>query len=378
MEIYAKNQGGTSWYSSILMERGGFMWLEPNDWAIETVQYLDETGRPAENTPDVADDELIQLYKWMVQARVFDQRALKLQRQGRIGTYAPMSGQEAAQVGSACALGEQDWIYPSYRETAACFVHGFPMKNFFLYTMGHLKGTDAQGAHVFPVQIIIAAQCLHAVGGAWAGKYNNENSVSVAYIGDGGTSEGDFHEALNFAGVYQLPLVFFVQNNQWAISVPRAKQTASKTIAQKAAAYGIANIQVDGNDVIAVYTTMKQALERARKGNPVLIEAVTYRQGPHTTADDPTKYREPQEVQTWLAKDPLKRTKAYMITKGIWNEELDQRQYEIAEQVVSEAFEQAVQTPKSKVEEIFDLVYEQKTNQLQEQQMTAADKGALT
>jgi pyruvate dehydrogenase E1 component alpha subunit len=356
---------------------GNRMWIEPNEVTVEKVQYLDENGKLLGGAPDITDDELVSLYKWMVQARVFDQRALKLQRQGRIGTYAPMIGQEAAQVGSAFSLEKQDWIYPSYREVGACFVHGFPMKNFFLYTMGHLKGTDAEGANVFPVQIIIGAQCLHAVGGAWAGKYNKENSVSIAYIGDGGTSEGDFHEALNFAGVYKLPLVFFVQNNQWAISVPRSKQTASKTIAQKAVAYGMASIQVDGNDVLAVYTTMKQALARARQGNPVLVEAITYRQGPHTTADDPTKYRDNQELAEWLTKDPLKRMKAFIVEKGIWNEALDDAEFQAAEQKVTEAFDQAVNTPKSTVEEIFDVVYEHKTNQLTEQKNSIAAEGVL-
>ena len=348
------------------------MWLEPNEIEVKMVQYLDENGRLISGEADITDEELVSLYKWMVQVRVFDQRALKLQRQGRIGTYAPMLGQEAAQVGSARALGKQDWIYPSYREVGACFVHGFPMKNFFLYTMGNLRGADTEGANVFPIQIIIAAQCLHAVGGAWAGKYNKENSVSVAYVGDGGTSEGDFHEALNFASVYKLPIIFFVQNNQWAISVPRTKQTASKTIAQKAVAYGMAGIQVDGNDCLAVYTTMKQALERARQGNPVLIEAVTYRQGPHTTADDPTKYRDLQELEQWMAKDPLKRMKAFIVEKGIWSEEFDQAEFTAAEQKVTEAFELALHTPKSKIEEIFEIVYEQKTNQLIEQQQAVA------
>jgi pyruvate dehydrogenase E1 component alpha subunit len=347
------------------------MWIEPSELKIERMQVLDENGKLVGPAPDISEDDLISLYKWMVLARVFDQRVLKLQRQGRIGTYAPLIGQEAAQVGSAFTLEEQDWIYPSYREGAAIFVHGFPMRNFFLYTMGHLKGTDAEGAHVFPVQIIIAAQCLHAVGGAWAGKYNGENSVSVAYIGDGGTSEGDFHEALNFAGVYKLPVVFFVQNNQWAISVPRSKQTASETIAQKALAYGLAGIQVDGNDVLAVYATMKQALERARSGNPVVVEAVTYRQGPHTTADDPTKYRQQDDVENWLAKDPLKRMKAFIIEKGLWNEGLDQQEYAAAEQKVSEAFEIALNTPKSSVSDVFEVVYERKPEQLTQQQEAA-------
>lgn len=354
------------------------MWVEPNETVVNRVQILDEAGKLVRTYPEIHDEELLGLYKWMVQARAFDQRALKLQRQGRIGTYAPMIGQEAAQVGSAFALKEQDWIYPSYREVGASLVHGVSMENFFLYTMGNLQGgTSARNTNVFPVQIIIGAQCLHAVGGAWAAKLQDENSVSVAYIGDGGTSQGDFHEALNFAGVYKLPVVFFVQNNQWAISVPRSKQTASNTIAQKAAAYGITGVQVDGNDVLAVYSTMQEALKRAREGKPVLVEAVTYRQGPHTTADDPTKYRENTEVEAWLEKDPLKRMKVFMIDRNIWNEELDQREFEIANENVSKAFELAENSPSSKTEEVFDFVFEQKTKQLQEQKSSLGTEGVL-
>lgn len=353
------------------------MWIEPNKMEIKKIQYLDENGKLVENRPDVGEDELIHLYKWMVQARIFDQRALKMQRQGKIGTYAPMIGQEAAQVGSAYALEDQDWIYPSYREIGASLVHGVPMSNVFLYTTGHIKGAFYAGSNVFPIQIIIGAQCLHAVGGAWASKYTKENSVSVAYIGDGGTSEGDFHEALNFAGVYGLPVVFFVQNNQWAISVPVSKQTASTTIAQKAVAYGITGVQVDGNDVIAVYSTMKKGLELARSGKPVLIEAITYRQGPHTTADDPTKYREGSEVDEWLAKDPLTRVKKLLLEKGVWNEEMDRQEYRIADQKVTEAFEQAINTPRSHIKEMFDFVYEEKTNRLKEQQNSIPAKGVL-
>jgi pyruvate dehydrogenase E1 component alpha subunit len=361
-----------------LLEWRMFMWIEPNETQVNRVQILNETGKLVSTYPEIRDEELLGLYKWMVQARTFDQRALKLQRQGRIGTYAPMIGQEAAQIGSAFALKEQDWIYPSYREVGASLVHGVSMENFFLYTMGNLQGgTSAKSSHVFPVQIIIGAQCLHAVGGAWASKLQHENSVSVAYIGDGGTSQGDFHEALNFAGVYKLPVVFFVQNNQWAISVPRSKQTASSTIAQKAAAYGITGVQVDGNDVLAVYSTMQEALKRAREGKPVLVEAVTYRQGPHTTADDPTKYRQNTEVESWLEKDPLKRMKAFMIDRNIWNEELDQKEFGIANENVSKAFDLAENTPSSKTEEVFDFVFEQKTKQLQEQKSSIGTEGVL-
>lgn len=345
------------------------MWLEQQSIQVEKVSYIDGEGKPLKKDISIDVDDLIQMYKWMVKTRVFDIRAVKLQRQGRIGTYAPLYGQEAAQIGSAFALRREDWIYPSYREAGVSMVHGFPMSNFFLYTMGHLKALAQGEANVFPVQIIIGAQCLHAVGGAWASQYKGEDSVSVAYIGDGGTSEGDFHEALNFAGVYQLPVIFFVQNNQWAISVPIEKQTASKSIAQKALAYGISGIQVDGNDVAAVYMTMKEAIQRAKEGKPVLIEAVTFRKGPHTTADDPTKYRLEDEVIEWQKKDPLERIKRYLNSLGVWDEEQDQNTYQAAEEEVTLAFEEALQTPMSSLEDAFEYIYEEKTEQLIEQQM---------
>ena len=349
------------------------MWLEQEQLEVEKVTYIDETGNLLKKNISITNEELIQMYKFMVQARVFDVRAIKLQRQGRIGTYAPLQGQEAAQVGSAFALRKNDWVYPSYREIGVSLVHGLPMYQFFLYTMGHLQALAQETATIFPIQIIIGAQCLHAVGGAWTSQYNNEDNVSVAYIGDGGTSEGDFHEALNFAGVYKLPIIFFVQNNQWAISVPIAKQTASKSIAQKALAYGISGIQVDGNDAVAVYLTMKEAIERAKKGKPVLIEAVTFRQGPHTTADDPTKYRLEAEVKEWGEKDPLERLKHYIISLGIWDLDKDQDTYLEAENEVTKAFEVAQEIPKSKLADAFDHVFEKKTKQLEEQQLQVVE-----
>lgn len=341
---------------------------------VKMVQYLDEDGNEREGYEPILNTELVEMYKWMIKSRVFDQRAIKYQRQGRIGTYAPFQGQEAAQIGSAFALEKSDWIYPSYREGASSFVHGLTMSQTFLYAMGNMKGLSQKEANVFPTQIIIAAQCLHAVGGAWASKYRKENVVSVAYVGDGGTSEGDFHEAMNFAGVYKLPIIFFVQNNQWAISVPVSKQTASPTIAQKALAYGIDGIQVDGNDLIAVYLTMQEAIKRARQGKPILIEAITYRQGPHTTADDETKYRIAEEDSAWKLKDPIKRMKAHLIKKDVWSEALDKEEYELAEEMVTEAFEIAANSSKTEIQELFDHVYQDKPTLLKEQQRSV-EKG---
>lgn len=343
------------------------MILHSNSIDVEMVQYVDENGEVIKSIDDISDEQLISLYKWMVLARVYDERSMKYQRQGRLGTYAPFKGQEAAQVGSAFALKSDDWIYPSYREGAASLVHGLKMSQLFLYTMGHFKGLSQTAVNVFPIQIIIAAQCLHAVGGAWASQYTGKQDVSVAYVGDGGTSEGDFHEALNFAGLYKLPIVFFVQNNQWAISVPVSKQTGSETIAQKAIGYGIDGVQVDGNDVIAVYKVMSEALENARKGKPTLIEAITYRQGPHTTADDETKYRSSEEEAEWLTKDPLKRLKALLISRDIWDEKKDEAEIALAEDQVTEAFEEAINTPKMGLTDVMDSVYVNNTPQIKEQ-----------
>lgn len=332
------------------------MWLSQQDLEIHQVRFLNSVKPLSEQRGKLTDRQLIELYEWMVKARVFDQRAMKLQRQGRIGTYAPLQGQEAAQVGSAYAMGPEDWVYPSYREVGVSITRGMPMSSFFLYAMGHPRGLRQTDANIFPVQIIIGAQCLHAVGGAWADQYSGKNSVNVAYIGDGGTSEGDFHEALNFAGVYRLPVIFFVQNNQWAISVPLEKQTASQSIAQKALAYGIEGVQVDGNDVVAVYHVMKDAVERAKQGMPVLVEAVTFRQGPHTTADDPKKYRTSEDEQSWQVRDPITRMKALLLSAELWDEEKETKLLKVAEEEVAEAYREALELEKGKLEDLFQIV----------------------
>lgn len=342
-----------------------YMFLRANSVKVNMVQYVNDHGESIKEFDDIPDEDLVNLYKWMITSRVYDERSMMYQRQGRIGTYAPFKGQEAAQVGSAYALAKGDWIYPSYREGAASLVHGIPMKYLFLYTMGHLQALSQTEANVFPIQIIIAAQCLHAVGGAWASKYSNSNDVSVAYVGDGGTSEGDFHEALNFAGLYKLPIVFFVQNNQWAISVPFSKQTGSETIAQKALAYGIDGVQVDGNDVIAVYKVMQQALENAREGKPTLIEAITFRQGPHTTADDQTRYRTKDEEKLWLEKDPINRLKRVLLQRNLWDENKEKTELERAENEVTEAFEAAMNMPETKLADVLNSLYVENTPQIE-------------
>jgi pyruvate dehydrogenase E1 component subunit alpha len=293
--------------------------LEPR-FQVEYLSILDSDGNlDTALEPKLADTELRSLYRSMLLARRLDERMVRLQRQGRIGTFAPTKGQEAAQVGSVFSLRPTDWMVPSFRETAAMIWRGWPIEKLLLFFAGHLEGGQpAPDQRDLPITIPVATQLPHAVGLAYAAQYRGDDVVVMAYFGDGATSEGDFHEALNFAGVWHVPVVFVCQNNQWAISVPLKKQTHSRTIAQKALAYGLPGIQVDGNDVLAVYAASLEAVERARAGNgPTLIEAVTYRLGMHTTADDPSKYRSEEEVKAWERKDPLSRFTVYLEKRNI-------------------------------------------------------------
>jgi pyruvate dehydrogenase E1 component alpha subunit len=309
------------------------------------------------------------LYRWMVAARLFDERALALQRQGRLGTYAPLLGQEAAQVGSAYALTPEDWLFPSYREHAALAMRGQGWLQLLMYWGGSEEGNRIpEGVKNFMVCVPIATQILHAVGAAWAAKLKGEKSCALVYFGDGATSEGDFHEGLNFAGVFKVPVVFFCQNNQYAISVPRTKQTASETIAQKAIAYGFEGVQVDGNDVFAVYKVTKEALEKARAGGgPTLIEAVTYRLTHHTTADDWTRYRPAEEVEMWKQKDPIKRLRLYLEKQGLWSEADEAQLIEELKAEIAQAVSQYEALPKRPVEDIFQYMYAEMPWNLKEQ-----------
>jgi pyruvate dehydrogenase E1 component alpha subunit len=293
--------------------------VEPR-YPIEHLSVLDSDGNLDEALdPALAADDLRRLYRAMVLGRRLDERMVRLQRQGRIGTFAPIKGQEAAQMGSVFALRPTDWMVPSFRETAAMIWRGWSIEKMLLLYSGHLEGGQpGPEQHDLPVCIPVATQLPHAVGLAYAIQYRGDDAVVMAYCGDGATSEGDFHEALNFAGVWSVPIVFVVQNNQWAISVPLKKQTHSATLAQKALAYGFPGIQVDGNDVLATYVASRDAVNRARAGDgPTLIECITYRLGVHTTADDPTKYRSQEEVAAWERKDPLTRFTAYLEKRNI-------------------------------------------------------------
>lgn len=337
----------------------------------EPYMILDENGKvlDKENLPELSDDELKYLYKTMVFTRIIDERAVSYQRQGRMLTYAPNTGQEAAQVGSAYALEKRDWLVPAFRELGGWLVKGVPLKNIYLYWYGNEWGSYMpEGVRMLPVAIPIASQLQHATGIGMANNIKGEDSVALAYVGDGGTSSGDFHESINFAGVFKAPVVFVIQNNQYAISVPRKMQTSSKTLAQKAGSYDIPGILVDGNDIFAMYAVTKQAVERAREGlGPTLIEAYTYRLGAHTTSDDPTKYRLDEEVEEWSVKDPIKRFETYLLNEGIITQEYIDELKEELDNEVGTTFESIEDKSDTEIEDIFKYQYEEMTPQLQEQ-----------
>jgi pyruvate dehydrogenase E1 component alpha subunit len=290
---------------------------------VSYLQVLDAEGQlDRDLEPDLPPDSLRFLYHSMVLARQLDLRMLSLQRQGRMGTFAPLMGQEAAQVGSAFALESSDWLVPSFREAAAYIMRGVPLKDILLLFKGREEGNRIpKDQRDLPVNIPVASQLPHAVGLAMAAKIRHDPCAILVYFGDGATSEGDFHEACNFAGVFQAPVVFLCQNNHYAISMPWERQTRARTLAQKALAYGFDGIQVDGNDLLAVYVATYDALARAKAGKgPTLVECMTYRLSMHTTADDPSRYRKKTEEEEWQKHDPIPRFRGYLQGKGLWDE----------------------------------------------------------
>jgi len=292
---------------------------------IQRLGVLDADGNlDTDLEPDLSSEQLTALMRAMLLAREADQRMLKLQRQGRLGTFPPVLGQEATQTAAAFAMAEQDWLVPAFRDLGALLHHGYSLVNYLQYYNGWEEGNQVpEGTRILPPSVVVGSSLLHAVGLAWGKRYQGEPDTAVlTFIGDGGTSEGDFYEAMNFAGVWKAPVVFVIQNNQWAISIPRDAQTSARTLAQKAVAAGIAGIQVDGNDALAVYRACSEAFARARAGEgPTVIEAVTYRLGVHTTADDPRKYRsEEEEKQAW-SREPLLRFATYLDEKGVLDAE---------------------------------------------------------
>lgn len=347
-------------------------------YQIDYLSIFDEDGNLDEELePEISDDMLREMHRCMLLSRRFDERMLNMQRQGRLGTFALVQGQEASQIGSAAALQKKDWMVPSYRESAVFVWRGRDnpvetMVKLLLYNGGFYQGSEsAEEEHNLPVSIPVSSQIMHAVGLAYGSKYREAGEVVMVYFGDGATSEGDFHEAMNFAAVLQTPTVFVCQNNQWAISIPREEQTESKTLAQKALAYGMPGVQVDGNDLLAVYSASQQAIERARGGDgPTMIECVTYRLSLHTTADDPTRYREDEEVDEWEKREPLPRIQNYLRQKDLLSdddiEQLDEEiKGEIKEAV--EEYERRAEELSQQPLTMFDHIYAEMPPYLQEQ-----------
>ena len=342
---------------------------------VESISILDADGHlDADLEPAIPPDDLKRLYRTFLLARRFDERMLRLQRQGRVGTFGPIKGHEAAVLGSVYALRSSDWMVPYYREWPAYMWRGFPLDSLILWYAGFSEGMRVpDGAKDLPLCIPIASQIPHAVGVAYAARYKGEDSVTLVYLGDGATSHGDCQEAMNFAGVFQAPVVFFVLNNQWAISLPCSRQTRARTLAQKATAFGFPGVQVDGNDLLACYVATREAVERARQGQgPTLIEAITYRLSMHTTADDPTKYRSDDEVKLWEAREPLPRFRRYLEQKGIVTEAEHAALEGEVDAQVREAIERAEARMQPDLLDVFEHVYAERPASLEAQRQELA------
>lgn len=342
-------------------------------------QFLDERGKAAQKLPKFAQTpaQLVEMYRMMTLARVFDTRAVALQRTGKLGTYASCLGHEAVHVGTGAAMKYEDVFAPMYREYGTQFWRGVKPAEVLQYWGGDERGSNFSGPpHDFAWSVPIATQCLHAAGAAMAFKLRKEKRVAVALVGDGGTSEGDFYEAVNAAGAYQLPMVFIVCNNKWAISVPLKHQTACETLAQKAIAGGFEGTQVDGNDIVAVRNAMDKALAKARKGGgPTLVEALTYRLSDHTTADDATRYRPDDEVDAAQKKEPLLRLRQYLTDLGEWDEDKEKALRDDCTQQVADAVREYNDTPRQPLESMFDYMYAELPEPLEEQRAAALAAG---
>jgi pyruvate dehydrogenase E1 component subunit alpha len=358
---------------------------ERREAALPPRQILDLEGSWDERTePKLTVDELHTMYRAMLRVRALDTKAMNLHRQGRIGFYVPSFGEEAAQIGSAFALAPQDWIFPAYREQGAALLRGYPLEKLICQFLGngedYLKGRQMPNhfgeptIHFATASSPVGTQIVHAVGGAYASRLRGEDAVSIVYFGDGATSSADFHAGMNFAAVWNTPTIFFCKNNGYAISLPVARQTATATLAEKGLAYGIPGVRVDGNDVLAVYQVTKEAIDRARSvtapgdgqtarhgdgasgngarsrpvapsGGPILIEAITFRMGPHSSADDPTRYRDSAECAAWQARDPISRFRGYLERKGIWSPEQETEACQAVEAEVNAALRWAEKLP---------------------------------
>ncbi|ELY96854.1 thiamine pyrophosphate-dependent dehydrogenase E1 component subunit alpha [Natrialba taiwanensis] len=342
--------------------------LSQGDLEIETYRVVRSDGSfAAERVPDLDNEAFRDFYRWMLLQRIYDERATKLQRRGRLGTIASGHGQEASIIGSGYALSRDDWIFPYGREAGALLLHGLSMRDLLLYWRGIEDASRMEGANVFGMAISIGSHIPLATGKAWGLELDGEDAIAFANLGDGATSTGAFHEGLNFAGVLGVPAVFFCQNNQYAISLPFDEQTNAETVAQKALAYGVDGIRVDGNDVLAVYNAVSTARERALEGAPVLVEAVTYRRSAHTTSDDPTRYRSGDEVDEWEERDPLARYRSFLEQTGRWDAIDEDAIREEVEAEFDEAVDAADAVEERGVEELFAYLHEEMPPELERQ-----------
>jgi pyruvate dehydrogenase E1 component alpha subunit/2-oxoisovalerate dehydrogenase E1 component alpha subunit len=341
----------------------------PADPALGLFGVLGEDGALVPGFSDALPEALLlRMYREMKRVRLLDQRMVLLQRQGRVGFYGACTGQEAAVVGAALAAAPEDWIFPALRENAIMLVRGFPLASFVAQIYGTRadagKGrqmpnhVSSRTVHQVSWSSCVGTQLPHAVGAAWAAKLRGDRVVTLGFLGDGATSESDFHGALNFAGVFQVPSVLICQNNQWAISVPLERQSASATLAIKARAYGVPGVRVDGNDVIAVHQVVAEAAERARSGGgPTFVELVTYRMAPHSTSDDPSRYRRSDDVDTWARKDPLDRFGHYLRGRGMWNDDDEERTLREINEEIARAVDEVEASGPPDRSSLFDDVY---------------------
>lgn len=346
--------------------------LDEVEKKFEMFQILNEKGEIVNEDamPDLSDDELVELMRRMVWTRVLDQRSISLNRQGRLGFYAPTAGQEASQLASQYALEQEDFILPGYRDVPQLIWQGLPLTKAFLFSRGHFVGNQfPDDVNALSPQIIIGAQYVQTAGVALGIKKRGNSSVAITYTGDGGTSQGDFYEGVNFASAFKAPAIFVVQNNNYAISTPRELQTNAKTLAQKAVASGIPGVMVDGMDPLAVYKVTSDARKRAVNGDgPTLIETLCYRYGPHTMAgDDPTRYRTSDEDSDWVKKDPLVRFRTFLESKDLWSEDKENEIMEQAKEDIKKAIKEADATDKQTVTQLMENMYDDMPQNLKEQ-----------
>lgn len=335
--------------------------LRQNSAVPARYSVLQPDGTRAEGVTSRMDEEfLLEALRWMLKSRLYDQRVVGMQRQGRFGVYSPALGQEASTIGSAFAVDpERDWMVPQYREVMATVHHGLPLEVISAQYLGKIgPARIPDGVRVLPTQVAIAAQLQHATGLGWGLRLRGEDAAVIAYIGDGGSSEGDFHEALNLAGVMKAPVVFFLQNNQWAISTSRRVQTAAASFSLRAQGYGFPGVEVDGNDVLAVYDQTLEAVERARSGGgPTLIEAVTYRMSFHNTTDNPSRYEDPAEHEEAAGRDPIERVRKYLAGLKLWDDKREQALVQELREEIDAALAKAEAAPLPAPRDVFENVY---------------------